>query len=73
MFQGGIKAVIWTDFLQGVVMVVSSVAVIVLGLIHVGGFLPVWERSRDGGRIKLFEYVILHSRRTVNILTSLLL
>jgi len=70
MFQGGIKAVIWTDFLQGMVMVVSSIAVIVLGLIHVGGFLPVWERSRDGGRIKIFEYVILRSRRTINMLRS---
>jgi len=66
MFQGGIKAVIWTDFLQGIVMVVSSIAVIVLGLIHVGGFLPVWEKSRDGGRIKIFEYVILRSRKTIN-------
>ena len=66
MFQGGIKAVIWTDFLQGMVMVVASIAVIVLGLIHVGGFLPVWERSRDGGRINFFQYVILLSRRTIN-------
>jgi Na+/pantothenate symporter len=73
MFQGGIKAVIWTDFLQGVVMVVSSIVVIVLGLIHVGGFLPVWERSRDGGRIKIFEYVILRSMRTINIFRSSLL
>jgi Na+/proline symporter len=56
-FQGGIKAVIWTDFLQGVIMLVASFVVIVLGLIHVGGFIPVWERSRDGGRIKVFEYV----------------
>ncbi|KDR17310.1 hypothetical protein L798_08509 [Zootermopsis nevadensis] len=52
---GGIKAVIWTDFLQGVVMVVASLAVIALGLVHVGGFVPVWERSRDGGRIRIFE------------------
>jgi Na+/proline symporter len=59
MFQGGIKAVIWTDFLQGLVMVVSSITVIVLGLVHVGGFLPVWERSKEGGRIKIFEYVFL--------------
>jgi Na+/proline symporter len=70
MFQGGIKAVIWTDFLQGLVMVVSSIAVIILGLIHVGGFLPVWERSRDGDRIKIFEYVSSSSRRTKNILRS---
>jgi Na+/proline symporter len=55
-FQGGIKAVIWTDFLQGMLMIVSSITVIVLGLIHVGGFRPVWERSSEGGRIKIFEY-----------------
>jgi Na+/proline symporter len=70
MFQGGIKAVIWTDFLQGMVMLVSSIVVIVLGLIHVGGVLPVWERSRDGGRTKIFEYVILLSSRTINISIS---
>jgi Na+/proline symporter len=59
VFQGGIKAVIWTDFLQGVVMVVSSIVVIILGLIHVGGFTPVWEKSNEGQRIKIFEYVHL--------------
>jgi Na+/proline symporter len=57
VFQGGIKAVIWTDFLQGVVMVVASLVVIILGLIHVGGFMPVWEKSNEGQRIKIFEYV----------------
>lgn len=52
---GGIKAVVWTDFLQGVVMVAASVAVIVLGLIHVGGFGVVWQKSLEGGRIRAFE------------------
>lgn len=55
---GGIKAVIWTDFLQGVVMVVASLVVIILGLIHVGGFIPVWEKSNEGQRIKIFEMSI---------------
>ncbi|KAJ4433269.1 hypothetical protein ANN_15528 [Periplaneta americana] len=53
--DGGIKAVVWTDFLQGMVMVVASFAVITLGLIHVGGFGIVWQRSLEGGRIKVFE------------------
>ncbi|PSN54833.1 Sodium-coupled monocarboxylate transporter 2 [Blattella germanica] len=35
---GGIKAVVWTDFLQGVTMVLASVVVIILGLVHIGGF-----------------------------------
>jgi Na+/proline symporter len=53
--QGGIKAVVWTDFLQGVVMVVASLVVIVLGVIQVGGMGTVWERSSNGGRIRIFE------------------
>jgi hypothetical protein len=45
-------------------MVVASLVVIILGLVHVGGFVPVWERSRDGGRINILEYVLsLLSRR----------
>ncbi|KAJ4433270.1 hypothetical protein ANN_15529 [Periplaneta americana] len=54
-FQGGIKAVVWTDFLQGLVMVVSSFIVIILGLIHVGGFRSVLERNLEGGRIRELE------------------
>jgi sodium-coupled monocarboxylate transporter 8/12 len=49
------KAVVWTDFLQGIVMVVSSVAVIVVGTVHVGGFGELWDRSSHGGRIRVFE------------------
>lgn len=52
---GGIKAVIWTDFLQGVVMVVASIVVVILGVIHVGGVNIVWERNREAGRIRIFE------------------
>ncbi|PNF32535.1 Sodium-coupled monocarboxylate transporter 2 [Cryptotermes secundus] len=52
---GGIKAVVWTDFLQGFVMVVASLVVIVLGVIEVGGMGTVWDRSVNGGRIRIFE------------------
>ncbi|KAJ4433288.1 hypothetical protein ANN_15547 [Periplaneta americana] len=50
---GGIKAVVWTDFLQGFLMVGSSVVVACLGLIHVGGFGEVWRRNEEGGRIRM--------------------
>jgi Na+/proline symporter len=46
------KAVVWTDFLQGVVMVLSSVAIIITGFVHIGGFTELWERSTGGGRIR---------------------
>jgi Na+/proline symporter len=49
------KAVVWTDFLQGIVMVVSSVAVIIIGIVHIGGFGELWDRSSRGGRIRVFE------------------
>ncbi|XP_069698871.1 sodium-coupled monocarboxylate transporter 1-like [Periplaneta americana] len=52
---GGLKAVVWTDVLQGVLMLVSSFAVIILGLNHVGGFAKVWDISGKGGRLRLFD------------------
>ncbi|KAJ4433273.1 hypothetical protein ANN_15532 [Periplaneta americana] len=52
---GGIKAVVWTDFLQGLVMMVSMVTTVTLGVINVGGFGVIWERSQLGGRIKIFD------------------
>ncbi|KAJ9575568.1 hypothetical protein L9F63_007576 [Diploptera punctata] len=55
---GGIKAVVWTDFLQGFFTLASSVAVVILGLVHVGGFGKVWERNMEGGRIRFFEMSI---------------
>ncbi|PSN54817.1 hypothetical protein C0J52_02919 [Blattella germanica] len=54
-YEGGLKAVVWTDFLQGIVMVVSSLAVIILGVIHAGGFGAVWQRNEEGGRINLYD------------------
>jgi Na+/proline symporter len=47
--------VVWTDFLQGVVMVVASIVVVILGVMHVGGVSTVWERNREAGRIRIFE------------------
>ncbi|XP_069699582.1 sodium-coupled monocarboxylate transporter 1-like [Periplaneta americana] len=52
---GGLKAVVWTDFLQGLVMVVASIAVIILGLIQEGSFGAVWNKNDIGGRIRFFE------------------
>ncbi|XP_069699573.1 sodium-coupled monocarboxylate transporter 2-like [Periplaneta americana] len=61
--MGGIKAVVWTDVLQGVVMTVASIVVIILGVIEVGGVGVVWERSQLGGRIRIFEMDISPFKR----------
>ncbi|XP_069699583.1 sodium-coupled monocarboxylate transporter 1-like [Periplaneta americana] len=49
---GGLKAVVWTDFLQGIVMMSSSLTVMVLGIMYAGGMGTVLERNIDGGRFR---------------------
>ncbi|XP_069699578.1 sodium-coupled monocarboxylate transporter 2-like [Periplaneta americana] len=53
---GGIRAVVWTDLLQGIMMLMSSLAVIIIGIQQVGGLDTVWRRSEAGGRIRFFEF-----------------
>ncbi|XP_035714103.1 sodium-coupled monocarboxylate transporter 1 [Folsomia candida] len=48
--MGGLKAVLWTDSLQAIVMIVSLVALGICGIIEVGGFSLAWERNVDTGR-----------------------
>ena len=55
--QGGLKAVIWTDVFQCVVMVGGLVTVAVKGSMEVGGLSRVWEINKDFGRLNFFEYV----------------
>lgn len=55
LFQGGLKAVIWTDVLQMVIMLAGFVAVIARGAILQGGLGKIWEDARQGGRLEAFE------------------
>lgn len=41
--QGGMKAVVWTDALQFVIMFGGIIAVIVRGMVEVGGMEKVWD------------------------------
>ncbi|XP_064614238.1 sodium-coupled monocarboxylate transporter 2-like [Liolophura sinensis] len=49
---GGMKAVVWTDVFQAVVMLTGLLAVVIQGTISVGGFGEVWKLNEDWGRIK---------------------
>ncbi|XP_075551565.1 sodium-coupled monocarboxylate transporter 1-like isoform X2 [Dermacentor variabilis] len=51
MSTGGIKAVIWTDVVQMVLMFAGYIMVIVSGLQHLGGFENMWRIASDGGRV----------------------
>ncbi|XP_028295962.1 solute carrier family 5 member 6a [Gouania willdenowi] len=48
---GGLKAVIWTDVFQTVVMFAGQLAVIVVGASQAGGIAEVWRKATNGSRI----------------------
>lgn len=50
---GGIKAVVWTDVLQGGIMLSSVILVGILGTIKTGGVSKVFEYATEGGRLDL--------------------
>ncbi|XP_058455249.1 sodium-coupled monocarboxylate transporter 1-like [Malaya genurostris] len=51
---GGLRAVVWTDTVQFILMMASIFAVIILGVIDVGSFAEVWRRAERGGRLIFF-------------------
>ncbi|XP_062406602.1 solute carrier family 5 member 6a [Sardina pilchardus] len=48
---GGLKAVIWTDVFQTIVMFAGQLAVIIVGAHQAGGITEVWRKAQDGNRI----------------------
>lgn len=55
MLQGGIKAVVWTDTIQFLMMYGSIIILIVKGVLDVGGLRTVWDRNFNSSRIELFQ------------------
>lgn len=53
--QGGLKAVIWTDVFQTVVMFAGQLAVIIVGVKQAGGLSEVWRKVSEGGLISGIE------------------
>ena len=53
--QGGLKAVIWTDVFQSLIMISGLIVVVIVGSIEVGGFDKVWEINKEFGRLEFFE------------------
>ncbi|XP_035825117.1 sodium-coupled monocarboxylate transporter 1 [Aplysia californica] len=53
---GGIKAVIWTDVFQSVVMFAGMFSVIIKATIDVGGPAKVWKIAEAGGRLEFFNF-----------------
>ncbi|POI19279.1 hypothetical protein CIB84_016976, partial [Bambusicola thoracicus] len=52
---GGLKAVIWTDVFQTLVMFAGQLAVIVVGAQRMGGMARVWHLAEQQGKISGIE------------------
>lgn len=53
---GGIKAVLWTDLIQGLIMYATMITVIIKGSIDVGGIQNVWKIATEGGRTQMASF-----------------
>ena len=54
---GGIKAVIWTDVVQGTVFLLGGLAVLVFLITQIdGGFSELWRMGGDSGRLNVFRF-----------------
>ena len=55
IMQGGLKAVVWTDVFQSLIMVAGLITVVVIGSIEVGGLNNVWKINEEFGRMHFFK------------------
>lgn len=55
---GGMKAVLWTDFLQSGLMFAALILVTVCGIVQVGGIGEVYDRALAGGRLEMSGFDI---------------
>ncbi|XP_042547263.1 sodium-coupled monocarboxylate transporter 2 [Dipodomys spectabilis] len=60
---GGLKAVVWTDAFQMVVMIGGFLSVLIQGSAKAGGFHNVWEQAKNGSRLHLFDFDVDPLRR----------
>ncbi|RMB97852.1 hypothetical protein DUI87_25330 [Hirundo rustica rustica] len=61
--QGGLKAVVWTDAFQMIVMVAGFVTVLIRGTSLNGGSTKVWEDAHEGSRLNIFDFDVDPLRR----------
>ncbi|XP_076087503.1 sodium-coupled monocarboxylate transporter 1-like [Mytilus galloprovincialis] len=55
-FLGGMKAVVWTDVFQSLVMIAGLLAIVIQGVVEVGSMGDVWEINDKWGRIDFFDF-----------------
>lgn len=55
-FMGGLKAVIWVDVFQALIMATGVLAIVFRATLAVGGFDNVWEINSKWGRIDFWNF-----------------
>jgi Na+/proline symporter len=55
LFQGGIKAVVWSDVFLFCIIMASLIMVLVRGTMADGGFSVIWENARNSTRLEFFK------------------
>ncbi|XP_073985979.1 sodium-coupled monocarboxylate transporter 1-like [Rhodnius prolixus] len=53
---GGIRGVVWSDFIQALFMYVSVITILVISIQNVGGINKVLDIAREGGRLHIFNF-----------------
>ncbi|XP_014778892.1 sodium-coupled monocarboxylate transporter 2 isoform X1 [Octopus bimaculoides] len=53
---GGLKAVVWSDVFQALIMLAGLLAIVIKGTVIVGGIQHVWEVNKQWGRIHFNEF-----------------
>ena len=56
--QGGLKAVVWTDSIQALIMLSGMVTVCIMGTIQAGGINTVFNTANDIGRFNFNKYFV---------------
>ncbi|EDX14493.1 GD21248 [Drosophila simulans] len=65
---GGLKAVVWTDVIQTVIMIGAVIFVIIKGTLDVGGLGVVIQRNLDSGRFEWPEWLAMAKDQLVPLL-----
>nr|XP_009686751.1 PREDICTED: sodium-coupled monocarboxylate transporter 2 [Struthio camelus australis] len=53
---GGLKAVVWTDVFQMVIMLTGLITVLIRGTILNGSPTNIWQRASEGSRLNVFDF-----------------
>ncbi|XP_005499453.2 sodium-coupled monocarboxylate transporter 2 [Columba livia] len=60
---GGLKAVVWTDAFQMIVLVAGFVTVLIRGTTLNGGLAKIWEVAYEGSRLNIIDFDVDPLRR----------